>query len=539
MSDAVDISQFAPPAAENDISQFAPPPGAFEEPSWAPRSGAGKTAFDAASDVVRPVLRGAAQVYGFLGPDELTFLWNQIPGSTKAQIPSDYWQQQIDKFTAKPTGKAARGIEDVSSAVAGGMLGAGTAGLLDQGGNLAVRSLRSFLGGNESHPNYSPEQVLKYRNAKQVADAGYKLPPEWIGGRIARSVQDLMSKARVTRSFAAANEQVTDNLAKRALGLNDMNLLDERTLDGLREDSYKAYDALRGIGRVRTDGDYLTAIKDAGDRFLGIQGEGAEPLAGSQLKELRDMYGGKLPKSLRLSDESQLSQIAKKVQAEKAPYLAGRFTSAWALDQIKVLRSAARANLAKYDPVDNAVGATQREIAQALEDQLSRAAQAKAADDPGLRTVVGNFLKAREALAKIRVVSDAMGPNGKVDARAIGMIEKKNPGYLTGPLHTIAVAANNFPDAVALSQKGTEGGWSRVDFLFGGTGFALHSPTVLALGASRPAITAGLKSGAVQRSMLKGLKRASEGARSTPAAVDTAKGISRGAAMQAVDEQLQ
>lgn len=548
-----------PPSSDPVSAAWTPP--AKDAPAGAPAAAPDHRLGPMASGVVRPILNGAAQTYGFLGPDELTTLYNLIPGAPKIEQPSHYWERQVDKFTTPPTTLTGESTEFIDTALFSAGLGNGVARMIGDTGSLLGRSLVRFLGGKEDAATARSKALVAANAAKAQAD-GYKLPPAYIGGPVSKTVQGLGSHAKVTREFAESNQETTDSLAKRALELNDANVLDQPTLDMLRQEAYGAYDKVRAIGNVQTDQQYLESVADAGQRFMGSgsfggkytftsdelraaighKGEGI-PLPERSVSERApnldlsgDVSGAKaganhaqtkLIKRL-VPDESELEKVARAVAAEKSRFMQRQFTASDALAQIQQLRQAARVNLRTYNYEKNAIGATQRQIAQALEDQLTRAAQKQGNPD-----VLKSFMAARQLLAKIRVVSDAMGPNGHINALDLERLNTDQPGYLTGPLLKIAQAAKNFPKALApVAKQGEEGPWSRVDFLLGGSGFVFHHPGVAGLSLVRPAVTAALKSKPVQRSMVRGLApHAKGGARDVMRAIAAAEG--RGVAIGA------
>jgi hypothetical protein len=284
--------------------------------------------------------------------------------------------------------------------------------------------------------------------------------------------------------------------------------LTPEVFERLKDEAYKPYASVRQLGRMPVDDQYVIDIRRAGGRFA----------------DRGQDFGG-----------HRFESIGK----EKEGYLnATEFDAGGALDEIRQLRVMSRQNLATYNPEANALGYTQRQIADALENRIDRYATAN-----GMTDLVKQLRAARMQLAKISNVEDAIGAGGHVRANDLKrLLDKGVP--LSDSLRTIAETATNFPKAVQdIAKKGETGAWSAVDYLLGGSGLVTGHPAVAALSVARPVSRYALRSEAAQKAMISDLRRkpgvagkaAATTARAAASAVPSAaKG---GAALAAEDDQ--
>jgi hypothetical protein len=179
------------------------------------------------------------------------------------------------------------------------------------------------------------------------------------------------------------------------------------------------------------------------------------------------------------------------------------------LDEIRELRSQSRINLrAPNKPDQNALGITQREIANALEARIDAYAQLRGKlGDPNAGQLLANLRAARTQLAKIQNVEDSMGAGGHVRASDFErMLDKKVP--LSGELLTIAETSKHFGKAVqAVSEAGEQGAWSVVDYWLGGTGLITAHPQMALVSASRPLIRKAVVGQGGQEAMIRNLQK--------------------------------
>ena len=445
---------------------------------------------DTASAIVRPIAKAvigaayffqdtAAQLYNAATESDLPLnLFGaslDLKGMPKAPVVTPFLEGKLDEHTTKPDTMLGKGAEEVNTALLSG-------GVAESGKKLATSAAKE-----------APRVLNKItsRAAELAQEHGFKSPPSYIGGPITKGAQSAVGKARVEREFAEANEAAIDRLAKRDLGLHADNELDEHTFDMLKNEAYAPYEKIRGLGKIATDAMYHDDIVKAGGRFAS----GGKSFGGDRFDSIAKL---------------------------KARYLTGEFEAGDAIDEIKQLRKMSKGNLSKYDPEQNAIGYTQREIANALEDRIDRFAEQSGS--PGL----GKELQdARRKLAKIFTVEDATGTGGHVKAHDLLNAYKKG-AKLDGGLETIAKVAHEFPKAtVFIADKGKEGAFSVLDYALGGSGLLEGEPALAALAATRPLTRKVLGSKVVQDSMIKRLKGEDPSSLDAFGLLGTGEGINR------------
>ena len=428
-----------------------------------------------ASAIVRPIAKGAVGAIMFI-PDMATDLVNLIPesvlGPKDREFTSDEMMREIDKRTTESKGLG-RVAEEISTALIGG-------GVMKAG----ERALG--LTAKEAAAPRAFSRVTT-RAAQQAHQVGYKLPPSYVGGVVSRTAQDLAGRAKVEIEMSAANEHVTDRLGKAAIGLGADEELSDAALEHLKEEAYRHYEAVRSLGPIPSDEEWYKELREAGGRFAN---------------RAASYKGARFPE----------------VTAEKQPYLdAITHNPSEMLDEIRTLRRLSSQNLKQYDPAKNAVGYTQREIANAMENLIERHAGAN-----GQPEIVNQLKAARAQLAKIATVEDSIGAGGHIRASDIWRLWKKG-APLDDSFKTIARAYNEFPKAMQeATKKGGHGVWSAVDYLLGGTGIIEGSPSIAALSVARPVTRAALGTERIQRSMIEGMTErgpAAKAVRSTAAAL--------------------
>ena len=149
------------------------------------------------------------------------------------------------------------------------------------------------------------------------------------------------------------------------------------------------------------------------------------------------------------------------------------------LDKIKSLRERAGRNMKSLDAEKFELGLAQKKIATAMEDLIERRV---GESQPAL---VKDFRAARQQLAKIYNVEDALGPNGNVSAAVLA--RQLNRGVpLSGGLRSVAEVYQEFPKIMRyVDDLGGHSPFSALDYLIGGVS-ALAHPGAIAMVAARP-----------------------------------------------------
>jgi hypothetical protein len=457
------------PPSKLTSSDPPPPPGTTLEPPPAAATPKPSGEYDIPTQVTRAVAKGAIGVIDFI-PDMLTYAYNAAPltdKKDKLRLPSSYHNQLLDEQLTPPDSTAAKVSEEVSGAMLGGAATGGVGDLMALGKAAVPAIKRGVAGAADAARKLT---MVETRAAEEAHIAGIDLPPSYIGGPGRKSLQTAAGGPKLDKEFSKTNAPRIDDLAKLSLGLHPQEELSESTFDLLKTEAYKPYEKVRALGKLPADGQFIKDVMGAGGRFVNRE----ESFAGSRFPE---------------------------IDKEKQPYYQEHFDASHALDEIRMLRKLSRDNLKQYNPASNALGMTQREIANALENRIDRHAT-----EIGQEDLVKELRAARTQLAKISAVEDSIGTGGHVRAADFKrMLEKGMP--LSDSLLTIAETAKNFPRAVQELTHGEAGTFSAVDYMLGGSGILSGNPAVALSVVGRPLSRWALKTEGAQKSMISGLRK--------------------------------
>lgn len=302
--------------------------------------------------------------------------------------------------------------------------------------------------------------------AVAARQAGYVLPPGAISekpGIVSQVLAGWGGKIKTQQTASARNQEVTNALAAKSLGLPPDTVLSDQVFNAIRTKAGHAYQAVASaIPVVHADSAYDQVV-------AGLGG------ANSQAAKL-------FPKITANPGIKDLVDELKSVHVMP--------TDA-AVEIVKELRFNANANLhAMGDPSKHALGLAQRHAADAIDGLIDRNIQAA---QPG-SGLVDQYRQARQLIARSYDVEGATNPaTGDVNARGIARLAAKGRP-LTGELDTIADAAAAFPKAMQTpSGFGHEENMSVLDFFFGvGSAAAGHPEGLVASVLRGPARAAAL-----------------------------------------------
>lgn len=291
--------------------------------------------------------------------------------------------------------------------------------------------------------------------------AGYVVPPSVANPSVLnRVIEGIPGKAGIAQGASLKNQEVTNSLAKKALGMSDDTPITEESLKALRAEAGKAYQVLKEFpGRFRADTQFADDIARIGADFSEAANEFPELVKNDAIEALKT--------SLNKQD------IGPKATVEL----------------IKKLRFDATKNLKSFDdPAKAALGQAQRSAADALDGLIERNLTTS---NPGAAQA---YKQARTLIAKSYDVEAALNEStGNVSAKALAKtFEKGRP--MTGDLETIARFGSAFPKATQNVEplSGVLGG-TPLDWAMGaGASIGMGNPAYLAAAAARPAIRAGV-----------------------------------------------
>jgi hypothetical protein len=353
-------------------------------------------------------------------------------------------------------GGASAGAVDPESAQTGALIG-GALPPVTKGLGMAGSALARTVRGPEIPPNLLAA-------ASQAQEAGYVIPPTQVKPSLGnRLLEGMSGKITMAQNASARNQEVTNRLAKQAIGADELS---PEGLAMVRSKANQAYSDLGNFGMIKADEAFSKIVRDAGQRAEGFAKDFPE-LVNKDVEQLVESFANK-----------------------KA------FDSQSAIEAIKRLREGQRAisGNPQAGAEAKAFGRTQGKLADAVESLVERnLAEAKR---PELLTA---FRDARKTLARVYDVEKAMNPaSGTVDARKLGNALKK--GRLSDELRTAAEFGQTFPKAAqAVEGMGSLPQLSPLDWATAGGMSAATGSPLGALGlVARPAARASALSPFVQ-----------------------------------------
>lgn len=373
-------------------------------------------------------------------------------------------------------GPVAQGVGKLLSSgpqlqLASAATGAGAAGVTRENGGGAGAQVAAGLVGSVApiglaysgrQPNGS-KQLLEA--ATKAHGEGYVIPPSDLNPGMLTSVASGLS-GKTAQAASQRNQNITNQLARKALGIAADADLTTESLAFIRKDAGQAYQAVAGAGVITPSASYATALDDAVKPFLS---------------QARSFPNRKLP---TLVDD---------IQALKT----GQFDAADAVETIKVIRNEADA---AYRAGDNLGGKAYKQAARALEDAIDEhLVKINAPAD-----LLNGYRAARQTIAKTYTVEKALNSQtGNVNAQKLaGDLAKGKP--LSAELKTIAEVAQAFPKATQALKEAPKH-VSLIDVLTGaGAALTGSNPALLGAIAVRPAVRSALLSKPIQRMAIKG-----------------------------------
>jgi hypothetical protein len=292
----------------------------------------------------------------------------------------------------------------------------------------------------------------------EAREAGYTLPPSQTNPSFTNKlIESLSGKVKTNQAAALKNQEVTNNLAKKALGIPQDQPLSAATLKAIRTSAGTAYDDIRGIGEVIPE-----------QKFF------------DKLDEITKPY----VEAAKGFPEARPNPIIDEINTLKSK----SFSASAGVDKVMELREAADT---AYASGNKALGASYKKAADAIEDAIDQQAQKLGASLPP--NLLKNFRESRKLIAKTYSVERALNEaSGNVVATNLAA-QLKRGAPLQSELKTIARTAQAFPKSVQpLDQLAQSLPLSPLDF---GT-------AILGYGALGPLGTAGLIARPISRSAI-------------------------------------
>jgi hypothetical protein len=381
----------------------------------------------------------------------------QSPGAQADVNAISYPSQKLGQFAQYAGGKAA----DLTGSPAVGAA-------VDTG----IQAVPYALGAR-----FSPKAAMAAAPAEvapEVAAAtrlGLKLTPEQAGaGLPGRIVQSLSGSAKLERSLSKQNAPIVNQAAGADIGITGP--LTKSNVVAAKAAPNATYAQVAKLGQIPTDTQYAADIAGIANR----SGEGSFAFdVPKSIEELKTGYAG-----------------------------VKEFDAADAVAKVRQLRRDSSANLsARNAPEQNALGYTQRQIADALDNQLDRFVQSQA-QLPGSTipaTLIDQLRQARVQLAKINTVQAAL-KGSNLSAAKLAKQGERVP--LNGNLKIIADAYGNFDRSLQDVSKIRDSGPFGVLDLGYGAAAGLAHPAALSAVLARPLARAALASKTYQRLGIQG-----------------------------------
>lgn len=328
----------------------------------------------------------------------------------------------------------------------------------------AIRGTVNLLRG-------TPPAQGTMQAAQEAQQAGYVIPPTQVKPSLLnRFLEGASGKLTTAQNASFRNQQVTNQLAAKSLGLPEDTVITPEILTNIRTTAGKAYENLGASGTIKTSPKFVQAL--------------------DEIKPYKDAV-----QAAKDFPTSQPSPIIKTIDELKQK----SFDVNSALAKINVLRD--EADLA-YKAGNKSLGKANKEASQVLENTIENyLANTKQTD------LLNKFREARQTIAKTYSVENALNPaTGTIDAKKLAaQLQKGKP--LSGELKEAAKFGTAFPTAAQTTERmGSLPQISPLDVggavLTGGgaylSGSGAETPATLAALLARPTLRAAALSRPVQ-----------------------------------------
>jgi len=316
----------------------------------------------------------------------------------------------------------------------------------------AVGQLSSMLRGKQP----SPQMVDAITKAR---DLGYVIPPTQANpSALNRFMEGVAGKISTAQNASAKNQEITNKLAAKSLGLAEDAVITPQVLSDLRTVAGQSYDKLGNIGVIMPNKSYYDQLDNIKKPFVATQ----------------QSFPNQTP-----------SPVINLVNSLKTEF----FDSGSAVEKIKQLRTQADdAFRTGNTELGRAAKQTANALENAIEDHLSSTKQTD---------LLSKFREARQLIAKTYSIEKAANATtGTIDAKKLAaQLQRGKP--LSGELKDIAQFSQAFPKASQTTEAmGSLPQLSPLDYAAGliggvstggaGAGAILARPALRAVALSSP-----------------------------------------------------
>ena len=310
---------------------------------------------------------------------------------------------------------------------------------------------------------------------KLARSRGYVLKPSEAGGLGGKIAEGLAGSPKLSAEMSIKNQKVTNRLIAEEHQLPEGTRVTRGNLAVAKKPWNAAYKEAAGLGDIEASPAYVPKVQSAG-RTPGTSFQ----------------KGGEDPDIARLKEK----------------YADPKFNAKDAVLHVRQLRADAVKNIkAPNAPKQNELGYVQRQIADAIDDELDL--KAEASGNPGLKT---RLQKARKELAKIHTTEAALvGNTGDVSAQKLAQMQDRGIP-LDGNQKIIADIATEFGEVTRTGTKvKNKTPFSVLEGAFGVAGASLHHPGYGAAIVARPATRQFLMSDMYQNKLGAGPRKPTVG----------------------------
>ena len=328
----------------------------------------------------------------------------------------------------------------------------------------AVRGTVNLLRG-------TPPSQGTMQAAREAQEAGYVIPPTQVKPSLLnRFLEGTAGKITTAQNASFKNQQVTNQLAARSLGLPEDVVITPEILTNIRAKAGQAYENLGATGTIKTSPKFVQAL--------------------DEIKPYKDAV--QASKDFSTADKSPIIDVIDQLKRKS-------FDVNSAVSKINVLRN--DADMA-YQAGNKDLGKANKEASKVLENTIENyLANSKQTD------LLQKFRDARQTIAKTYSVENALNiKTGTIDAKKLAaQLQKGKP--LSGELKQVGEFGTAFPTAVKTPETmGSIPQISPLDIggavLTGGgayvSGSGAETPATLAALLARPTLRAAALSKPVQ-----------------------------------------
>jgi len=321
-----------------------------------------------------------------------------------------------------------------------------------------IGQLPSMLRGKAP----SPQLVDSITKAREL---GYVIPPTQANPSVLnRLMEGVAGKISTAQNASARNQEITNKLAAKSLGLAEDTVITPQVLSDLRTTAGDAYKNLGFAGQVITDKSYVNALDDIAKPFI-VAAKGFP--------------------------DAPPSPVLNLVQSLKSP----SFDATAGIEKVKQLRTAADD---AFRSGNTDIGRASKKAAEAIENALENHLSKTGQGD-----LLTKFKEARQLIAKTYTIEKAANTTtGTIDAKKLAaQLQRGKP--LSGELKDIAQFSQAFPKASqATEAMGSLPQLSPLDYLAGVVGGVSTGGAGAGAILARPALRAAALSSPVQNRLI-------------------------------------